>query len=213
MRDQFIVLEGGEGAGKSTIARHLASTIPNSVLTREPGGTPFAEKLRALLLEEKNEGARFPLEAEFSLFWAARFDHIEKVINPALRAGKTVVCDRFDVSTYAYQVCAQRRQQDLLPLFLKLREYMIHMLIQKPLYLYFDVDPKIGLERVKLRGGATSYFDDKKLAFHESLRQGFQMFPSLYSNRYEPYRPLFIEIDASRSAHDVLAETTNVLGL
>lgn len=104
-RGRFIALEGGEGAGKSTQARLLAETLraggKEVVLTREPGGTPGAEAIRALLLETDGDG--WGPRAEALLFAAARADHVERLISPALAAGKWVICDRFVDSSRAYQ--------------------------------------------------------------------------------------------------------------
>ncbi len=106
-RGKFIVLEGGEGAGKSTQARRLvaylhARSIP-AILTREPGGTAGAEAIRALLLEQPVGHEGWGMRAEALLFAAARSDHVEKVIEPALAEGRWVVCDRFVASSIAYQ--------------------------------------------------------------------------------------------------------------
>jgi dTMP kinase len=105
LRGKFITLEGGEGVGKSTQARRLADALRarglGVVLTREPGGSPGAEAIRALLLE--GAGDRWTMEAEALLFAAARADHVAKTIRPALEAGRWVVCDRFVDSSRAYQ--------------------------------------------------------------------------------------------------------------
>ncbi|MBV1916638.1 MAG: dTMP kinase, partial [Sphingomonadaceae bacterium] len=102
---KFIALEGGEGAGKSTQTKMLADALEargiSVVTTREPGGTENAEKIRALLLDTAGDG--WNLRAEALLFAAARSDHMEKLINPALAAGKWVICDRFLDSSRAYQ--------------------------------------------------------------------------------------------------------------
>jgi len=104
-RGRFIALEGGEGVGKSTQARLLTEALERlgrpAILTREPGGTPGAEAIRALLLDPPGDG--WNARAEALLFAAARSDHVEKLIRPALEAGKWVICDRFIDSTRAYQ--------------------------------------------------------------------------------------------------------------
>ena len=206
MRGRFISFEGIDGAGKSTqhawLVDYLRRQGRTVVATREPGGTPFAEKLRALLLEEKSDGMRFPLEAEFSLFWAARFDHIDKVINPALRDGKTVICDRFDMSTYAYQVCASGEGR-LLSLFLSMREHMLRILYEHPLYLHFDLAPEIGLGRVRSRGETLSHFDKKELDFHESLRAGFKKFHRLSVHNALVIDPDVVTVNAALTPEEV----------
>ncbi|MDO8562131.1 MAG: dTMP kinase, partial [bacterium] len=106
-RGKFIVIDGIDGSGKGKQVELLKRTLgKNVIFTHEPGGTPKAEKIRKLLLE-RTEETPAPL-ADFLLFWAARADHVEKVILPALRAGKTVITDRFDSSTFAFQVYAER---------------------------------------------------------------------------------------------------------
>src|SRR3989344_7639591 len=106
-KGKFIVIDGIDGSGKGTQVKLLKRALgKNTIFTHEPGGTPKAEAIRKLLLERKKEFST-PL-ADFLLFWAARADHVEKVILPALRAGKNVITDRFDSSTLAFQICAEQ---------------------------------------------------------------------------------------------------------
>jgi dTMP kinase len=173
-KGKFIVVDGGEGAGKTAVIRTLAKIFPAGKIlaTHEPGGAPFADKIREIFL---SKGARnASAEAMFSLVWAARADHLKRKIIPALKEGKTVVCDRFDSSTYAYQIFAQKAPH-LKKLFWEIRK--VYLREAKPdLYIFFDVEPKTGLARVANRRGEKTHFDKRKLDFHQSVRKGFKEF-------------------------------------
>ncbi|OHA24717.1 MAG: dTMP kinase [Candidatus Taylorbacteria bacterium RIFCSPHIGHO2_02_FULL_44_36] len=173
-RGKFIVVDGGEGSGKTAILKWFAETSfgKKFLLTYEPGGTEFADKIRTLVLskEAKESGA----ETQFGLMWAARADHLQHKILPALARGKNVICDRFDSSTYAYQICAQGAR-NLKDLFWQTRE--IYLREAAPdFYIFFDVKPEIGLARVALRRVKKTHFDERKLAFHKRVHSGFLEF-------------------------------------
>src|SRR5579864_4280814 len=103
-KGKFIVLEGGEGAGKSTQLRVIKEILGDDiVITREPGGSPYAEEIRNVILKSTNAG-QADAKTHFALFWAARADHMKNTVLPALNAGKHVISDRFDSSTFAYQI-------------------------------------------------------------------------------------------------------------
>ena len=169
----FITLEGGEGAGKSTLAKGLqqrfAALGHEVVLTREPGGSPFAEELRALILAgEAKQAGPF---AEAILFSAARMDHLETVIRPALRRGAVVVCDRFSDSTRAYQGALGRLDRSLL-------QGLERVTVDgtgPALTLMLDLPPEAGLARAAARRGtgATDRFEAENIGFHRRLRQAF----------------------------------------
>lgn len=166
----FITFEGGEGTGKSTQVKLLAERLRGQgtevVLTREPGGTPEAEAIRAILVNG-NPDSLSP-EAEALLNYAARDLHLRQLIRPALEAGQTVICDRFMDSTRAYQSCAGGAKAS----FIDALEKAIVAKTIPNLTLIFDLDPKLGLERAKSRGGEDR-FERKGLAFHQKLRSGF----------------------------------------
>lgn len=166
----FITFEGGEGTGKSTHAKLLSDRLRGQgvdvVATREPGGTPEAEAIRAILVNG-NPDSLSP-EAEALLNYAARDHHLRQLIRPALAAGQTVICDRFMDSTRAYQSFAGGAA----PSFIDALEKTIVGETIPTLTLIFDLDPAIGLERAKSRGGADR-FERKGLAFHQKLRAGF----------------------------------------
>ena len=169
----FITFEGGEGSGKSTQIRRLATRMQERgcelLVTREPGGTPEAEAIRALLVS--GDVARWTPQSEALLNYAAREQHLEQVIRPALAAGKVVLCDRFMDSTRAYQGYAGG--VDLA--FIDALEKAVVASTRPGLTLVFDLDPAIGLTRARSRGDAVAEdrYERKGLAFHQKLREGF----------------------------------------
>ncbi|PWE17186.1 dTMP kinase [Marinicauda salina] len=170
-RGRFITLEGGEGAGKSTLALALAAGLAargvETDLTREPGGTADAELIRQLLVT--GEADRWSPISETLLLYAARADHVERRIRPALDRGDWVICDRFADSTRAYQGAAGKLDPD--------RIDAIHAAtlggFAPDLTLIVDLDPAEGLKRAEKRGEARTRFEARDLAFHRALRDGF----------------------------------------
>ena len=173
MAGHFITFEGGEGSGKSTQIRRLAERLREMgrdvVMTREPGGTPEAEAVRALLVS--GDVQRWTANSEALLNYAAREQHLEQVVRPALEAGKIVLCDRFMDSTRAYQGYAGGCDLS----FIEALEKAIVGPTRPSLTLIFDLDPEAGLERARSRGDAISEdrYERKGLAFHRKLREGF----------------------------------------
>lgn len=175
----FITFEGGEGAGKTTQINRLAESLTKAghkvLTTREPGGTPEAEKIRDLVVQR--DGGNWPPLAETLLFFAARVTLVEKVIRPALDDGKIVICDRFTDSTLAYQ--GYGHNQDLATL--KSLQDTILGDFEPDLTFVLDIDPALGLERSDRRLAAEALsikqkedkFESLGLAFHERLRNGF----------------------------------------
>ena len=166
----FISFEGIDGSGKSTQARLLADRLREGghdvVLTREPGGSPGAEEIRRLVLEGATD--RWSAETEILLFTAARRDHVEKTIRPALARGEIVITDRFADSTRIFQGITRG---DLSATVDRLHELMIGM--EPDLTLLFDLDPAKGLARATARAGAELRFEDMGLAFQQKARAGF----------------------------------------
>jgi dTMP kinase len=195
-RGRFITFEGGEGAGKSTQLKRLVARLQAAgrdvVATREPGGSPGAESIRELVLNGAAD--RWSPVTETLLMYAARRDHIERVIRPALERGAWVVCDRFADSTRAYQGAAGGTSPDLIAAM----ETHILEDTRPDLTLVFDLSPEAGLERAQSRGGEMR-FESKGLAFHQRLRDGF-----LAIARAEPDRCALI--DASGSIDEVEAQ-------
>jgi dTMP kinase len=169
----FITFEGGEGAGKSTQIKRLAARLGaagiDTLVSREPGGSPKAERIREVLLAGKAK--RFGALAEAVLFSAARIDHIDTVIAPALKRGTWVLCDRFIDSTRAYQGASG----EIDPRELRTLERVVVGDLMPTMTFILDIPPAVGLERVVVRQGAAGKdrFEAEGLAFHERLRQMF----------------------------------------
>lgn len=170
MAGLFISLEGIDGSGKSTQGRKLAQTLRDQghqvTLTREPGGSPGAEEIRRLVLEGATD--RWSAETEILLFTAARRDHLEKTIRPALARGEVVITDRFADSTRIFQGITRG---DLSETVDRLHALMIG--VEPDLTLLFDLDPAVGLSRATARAGAELRFEDMGLAFQTRAREGF----------------------------------------
>ena len=166
----FISFEGGEGAGKSTQIRRLAERLTadggDVVLTREPGGSPGAEQIRYLILN--GDADRWSPVTETLLMYAARRDHIERVIRPALDRGAIVLCDRFADSTRAYQGAGGHAPLALI----KAMEEHVLAGLKPDLTLIFDMPVADGLARAAARGGEAR-FESKGLAFHQRLAEAF----------------------------------------
>lgn len=169
-RGLFITVEGGEGAGKSTLIQGLKESFEKKgllvVTTREPGGTSFGEAIRELLLHTTT---KISAQAELLLFLAARVEHIEKVIRPAREEGKVVICDRFTDSTIAYQGVARNLGYEWVE---SLATLAIHGYAPDKT-LYLDIDPRKGLERISLREETKDRIEQEELYFHNMVREGF----------------------------------------
>jgi dTMP kinase len=209
----FITLEGGEGTGKSTQARLLATALGAAgvqvVSTREPGGTPAAERIRDVLV--KNETGKLEPLTEMLLFSAARHEHIVQKIRPALDVGQWVVSDRFIDSTRAMQGAGMGMDRNIIEAVYKI----ISGGLAPDLTLVFDIDPKLGLSRSTKRVAAVGSDEDRyermELAFHERLRRGF-----LDIAKAEPQRCVVIDaaqpIDVMHAAIiRIVAERTGIV--
>jgi dTMP kinase len=189
----FISLEGGEGAGKSTQAKLIAETLEKSgvetVVTREPGGTFGAEAIRELVISGAHE--RWSGMTELLLLYAARLDHVDKLIKPALNRGAWVICDRFADSSMAYQGYAR----GIGPERVKALHEAVLGDFKPDLTLLFDIDPILALRRVETRGEELNRFDTENLEFHKKLREGF-----LTIAEQEPERFFILDAASSRAA-------------
>jgi dTMP kinase len=201
---RFITFEGGEGAGKSTqiarLARRLDQDGVEVVATREPGGSAGAERIRELLLDRDN---RFGGLSETLLFWAARQDHLEKTILPALGRGAAVICDRFADSTSAYQGVAGNVPSTVL----KSLERLVLNGLRPDATVILDIDAEDGLKRAALRRGregSIDRFEAESLRFHRRIRSAF-----LAIAKAEPDRCLVIP--ASGPADAVEAQILQLL--
>ncbi|MDP5215680.1 dTMP kinase [Ruegeria sp. 2205SS24-7] len=180
-RGLFLTFEGIDGSGKSTQARRLADVLRvqgrEVVLTREPGGSAGAEEIRRLVLE--GDPDRWSAETEILLFTAARRDHMERTILPALEAGQIVICDRFADSTRMYQGLSRG---DLRALVDQLHDLMIGR--EPDLTLLIDMDPETGLARAKGRQGSEERFEDFGPELQKRMRQGFLDLSQEYIDRF-----------------------------
>ena len=167
----FVSLEGIDGSGKSTQARRLAERLRaigrDPVLTREPGGAPGAEDIRRLLVE--GDPDRWSPETEILLFTAARRDHLERTIRPALAVGRDVITDRFADSTRVYQGATRGELRGLVD---DIHARVIG--IEPDLTLILDMDPEVALTRGLARGSGEDRFEEFGLQFQQKLRAGFR---------------------------------------
>jgi dTMP kinase len=196
----FVSFEGIDGSGKSTQARRLAEALIDRdipcLLTREPGGSPGAEEIRRLVLE--GDPDRWSAETEILLFTAARRDHVEKTIRPALARGDVVITDRFADSTRIFQGITRG---DLTHAVDALHDLMIGL--EPDLTLLVDLDPALGLERATARAGAEMRFEDMGLAFQTRARQGFLDLAALHAR--------FWIIDGARHPDAVAADVLHAV--
>lgn len=193
---RFITFEGIDGSGKSTQSRrfadHLRAQGADVVLTREPGGSPGAEEIRQLVLT--GDPDRWSPETEILLFTAARRDHLEKTIDPALAAGKTVISDRFVDSTRVYQGATRGDMRSIVD---RLHSLMIGR--EPDLTFIIDMDPATALSRGLARKSGEDRFEDFGLGFQETLRHGFLALAHANPDRC-------VLIDGNRTPNQIASE-------
>ena len=198
---KFITIEGSEGVGKSTniefIKHYLLGKGIDLLVTREPGGTPLAENIRDLLLQKRNESV--DETAELLLMFAARAQHLNTVILPAIQAGRWVLSDRFTDSTYAYQGGGRGLDRSLISQL----EMLVQKDMQPDLTFYLDIDVKLGLARVSRRVGLDR-FEDQHIDFFERVRAEYLRRVKANSERYKV-------IDASQTLEYVQGDIEKVL--
>nr|WP_174839871.1 MULTISPECIES: dTMP kinase [unclassified Ruegeria] len=196
-----MTFEGIDGSGKSTQARMLADRLRAQghevVLTREPGGSPGAEEIRRLVLE--GDPDRWSAETELLLFTAARRDHLERTIEPALAAGKVVICDRFADSTRMYQGLSRG---DLRSLVDQLHNLMIGR--EPDMTLLIDMDPETGLSRAKGRQGTEERFEDFGPDLQKKMRAGFLSLADEFSGRFRV-------VNGNRDMDSVAQDVTDIV--
>lgn len=197
----FISFEGTEGVGKTTLIRkiyeHLEQQGQQVVLTREPGGTPMAEQIRSLLLSVNHEES-MSNDTELLLMYAARAQHLQQVIMPALTEHKTVLCDRFTDASFAYQCAGRGLSQSKLQL---LNDHFVsHM---PDITFWLDAPIETGMSRARERG-ALDRFEQEKVTFFEKVRAGYQQLWEQYPERVK-------RLDATQSPEQVFAQALQYL--
>ena len=201
-RGKFITLEGGEGVGKTTnlnfIKDYLKQHAISVVVTREPGGTVLAEKIRHLLLDKDSEA--ISEHAELLMIFAARAQHIKHVIEPALAKGAWVLCDRFTDATYAYQGGGRNMRVSTIEWL----ENLVQGNLIPDLTVLLDAPVEIGIERARERG-AFDRFESEKISFFEQVRRAYLLQAELHPERIKL-------IKANQSLADVQRALIDVIG-
>ena len=192
LNKRFITFEGGEGSGKSTqirLFKKKLSKIGNVILTREPGGTKESELIRKILVKGKE--TKFSDEVEILLLYAARKDHLDKVIIPNLKKKNYVLCDRYIDSTFAYQAKGKHSNLKLIRL---LNKYITSNFLPS-LTFYLDIDPSKGIRRSKRSSNRELRFENMPLSYHRQIRQNFL--------KLSKKNKRIIKIDASLSKKEI----------
>ena len=192
LNKRFITFEGGEGSGKSTqirLFKKKLSKIGNVILTREPGGTKESELIRKILVKGKE--TKFSDEVEILLLYAARKDHLDKVIIPNLKKKNYVLCDRYIDSTFAYQAKGKHSNLKLIRLLNK----SITGNLLPSLTFYLDIDPSKGIRRSKRSSNKELRFENMPLSYHRQIRQNFLKLSKKHKR--------IVKIDASLSKKEI----------
>lgn len=201
MRGRFITVEGGEGAGKSTLMDRIAGWLEDRgqsvIKTREPGGTELAERIRELILSDAH--TTLSDQAELLLLFAARAQHLDELIRPALVRGETVLCDRFTDATWAYQGGGRKMSRAMIGRL----EEMVHGDLQPDLTLLLDLPVEIGLDRASQRGQADR-IEQEPVDFFQRVR-------SAYLQRAREHSGRFAIIDASVGVAQVWSQVEQVM--
>ena len=201
IRGKFITLEGGEGMGKTTnlafIKDYLQQHNISVIVTREPGGTVLAEKIRHLLLDKHSEA--ISEHAELLLMFAARAQHIKHVIEPALAQGKWVLCDRFTDATYAYQGGGRNMRISTIEWL----ENLVQGTLRPDLTLLLDAPVEIGIERARKRG-TFDRFEAEKISFFEQVRRAYLLQAELHPERIKLIKANQPLVDVQRALIDVI---------
>ena len=196
---KFITFEGGEGSGKSTQIKLLAKKIAETssvCVTREPGGTTSAEEIRKLLVRGKAD--KWSSVSELLLLFAARKDHIDKLILPALSSNKWVLCDRFVDSTYVYQGMCGKTSLDVIK---KIEKIVIGQ-FKPELTFLINIDPKVGIQRSKRPGNKDLRYENMDIKFHNKIYKSYLKLASLNKRR-------IYMIDGSKTISDIENEIWN----
>ena len=199
MKGRFITIEGSEGAGKSTTVKHIVETLEKNqvdhIVTREPGGEENGERIRSILLDSDHLQAN----TELLLMFAARNEHLHKIIRPALAAGHWVLSDRFVDASYAYQSGGRGIGKDIL-------DYLNHWIVaetQPDLTFLLDVDPRIGFSRIAGRNHKDR-IEQEQIQFFENIRNAYLALAQQHPQR-------IVVIDANQPQAQVCADVTEIL--
>ncbi len=199
-KGKFIVIDGIGGCGKTTHAKSLQARMgKNTVLTHEPGGAPLAEKIRKLLLHDLIPTA--DVTTQFFLFWTARTEHMREKIVPALRAGKNVICDRFDSSTFAFQLFGEKHPE-LTKLFWDARTAVLGN-NEPDAYIILDIPVEVAEKRRAGRKPQKDRFDEKDRAYQARVREGFKKFAKAIGKQAHI-------VNANRTPKEVDADAWNI---
>lgn len=202
-RGKFIVIDGMDGSGKGTQIKRIQEAVPKEhfVFTREPGGTPKAEEIREMLLRQDGPVSN-PL-CDFFLFWASRASHVEDLVAPSLAAGLHVLTDRYDSSTFAFQMYGEGRIESLKNLFFTIRSTLPPQYIPDA-YIILDLPPEVAFERRRADAGQEkTRFDVKPLEYHTRVREGFAAFQNAVSGVHL--------VDANRTPDEVHADVLRII--
>jgi len=198
----FISFEGTEGVGKTTLIReiyaHYEQKGAEIILTREPGGTPLAEQIRALLLSVSHD-EKMSNDTELLLMYAARAQHLQQVILPALQAGKTVLCDRFTDASFAYQCAGRGLNENKLAV---LNQSFVSRI--PDITLWLDAPVELGMSRARERG-ALDRFEQEKVSFFEKVRAG-------YTRLWQQHPERIKRLDATQAPEKVLEQALEQIG-
>ena len=198
----FISFEGTEGVGKTTLIReiyaHYEQKGAEIILTREPGGTPLAEQIRALLLSVSHD-EKMSDDTELLLMYAARAQHLQQVILPALQAGKTVLCDRFTDASFAYQCAGRGLNENKLAV---LNQSFVSRM--PDITLWLDAPVELGMSRARERG-ALDRFEQEKVSFFEKVRAG-------YTRLWQQHPERIKRLDATQTTEKVLEQALGQIG-
>lgn len=202
-KGKFIVFEGGEGSGKSTMIEKtyewLINNNINCIKTREPGGIKISEKIREVILD--NDNIEMDSRTEALLYAAARRQHLVEKVIPALNDGVVVLCDRFIDSSLAYQGHARGIGIDEI---MKINEFAIDGYMPD-LSIFFDIEPKLGLERILMDNNReVNRLDKEKMEFHTLVREGYNLV-------YDMNKDRIVKIDASKSIDDVFNNVKEII--
>jgi len=197
------VLDGMDGSGKGTQLKLLQEKLKGTqaLFTREPGGSPRAEEIRTMLLQAGGKPSN--AVCDFFLFWAARGSHVQDVVAPARDKGTHVICDRYDSSTYAFQIIGEETEPWLKELFISTRA-TLPQAYKPDLYIVLDLPAEVAFERrSKDAAQEKSKFDTKPLEYHSRVREGFKQFAAAFGST--------VFVNADRSPDEMHAEIWSIV--